>query len=92
MIRIPVTIPQHLPISRETAAKIARAASGFESTVTLEGEGLVLNLKSMIGLLSQSLPSEGDVQLVISGPDEEQAKEQLKDLAQLLFPKTHPDC
>lgn len=91
MIRIPVTIPQHLPISRETAAKIARAASGFESTVTLEGEGLVLNLKSMIGLLSQSLPREGDVQLVISGPDEEQAKEQLKDLALLLFPKMPAD-
>lgn len=92
MIRIPVDIPHHLPISRETAAKIARAASGFESTVTLEGEGLVLNLKSMIGLLSQSIPKDGNVLLVISGPDEEQAKKQLTQLLLSLFPEVRKDC
>lgn len=86
MIRIPVDIPHHLPISRETAAKIARVASHFDSTITLEGDGLVLNLKSMIGLLSQSIPKQGGVELVISGPDEEQALPQLTDLLKKLFP------
>lgn len=86
MIRIPVDLTHYLPVSRETAAQIANVASHFESTVTLEGDGLVLNLKSMIGLLSQSIPKQGDVHLVIAGPDEEQALPQLQNLLKKLFP------
>lgn len=86
MIRISVDLTHHLPVSRDTAAQIAYAASRFESTVTLEGEGLVLNLKSMIGLLSQSIPKAGSVDLVISGPDEAAALESLQKLLQKLFP------
>ncbi len=66
-----------LPITRERAARIASAASRFHATLTLERDGIILNLKSMIGLLSQSFPKDGQMELVADGADEDAACEAL---------------
>ena len=70
-----VNIKHLLPITRETAARIASAASRYESTFTMEHGNSVLNLKSMLGLLSQVLPQDGQVILTTDGQDERQAME-----------------
>ena len=54
---------------------IAKAASKFQCTLTLERDGIVLNVKSMIGLLSQSIPKDGLMFLVADGEDEAAATE-----------------
>lgn len=74
MIKTPVDLCMLIPIGREMAAKISSAASLYPCTVTLEHDGIVLNLKSMIGLLSQSIPKDGKMTLVIDGEDEEKAE------------------
>jgi len=74
MIKTPVDLGMLIPIGREMAAKISSAASLYPCTVTLEHDGIVLNLKSMIGLLSQSIPKDGKMTLVIDGEDEEKAE------------------
>ena len=74
MIKTPVDLSMLIPIGREMAAKISSAASLYPCTVTLEHDGIVLNLKSMIGLLSQSIPKEGKMTLVVDGEDEEKAE------------------
>ena len=73
MIKTPVDLSKLIPIGREMAAQISSAASLCPCTVTLEHDGIVLNLKSMIGLLSQSIPRDGKMTLVADGPDEEKA-------------------
>ena len=73
MIKVPVELTSYLPIQRETAMQIANAACKYESTMTLERDGIVLNLKSMIGLLSQSIPKDGKMVLVVDGEDEQAA-------------------
>jgi hypothetical protein len=54
MIRTELDLQPIMPFNRATAARLAAAASRYESRLTLECEGLVLNMKSMLGLLSQA--------------------------------------
>ena len=73
MIKCDVNLSRHMPIQREMAMKITGVSDKFESTITLEHQGIVLNLKSMIGLLSQSIPKDGCMTLVADGCDEKAA-------------------
>lgn len=73
MMKTPVNLKPILPISRERAAQVAGIASRQACTLTLERDGIVLNLKSMIGLLSQSIPKDGKMSLVADGEDEQAA-------------------
>lgn len=77
MIKCPVDLSSLLPIDREKATRIARVAGKYACTLTLERNGIVLNVKSMIGLLSQSIPKDGQMTLVADGSDEQQAMEAL---------------
>lgn len=73
MIKVEVNMTKHMPIQREMAMKITTVADKYLSTLTLEHKGIVLNLKSMIGLLSQSIPKDGKMTLVADGKDEQTA-------------------
>ena len=73
MIRTPADLSQLLPIGRAKAAEIATIAGKYQSMATLERDGIVLNLKSMIGLLSQSIPKDGSMTLVADGVGEKEA-------------------
>ena len=80
MITVPVDLSRFLPIDRSKAAEISSIACKYHSMITLEKDGIVLNVKSMIGLLSQSIPKDGKMTLVISGEDEEAAVKGLSPL------------
>jgi phosphotransferase system HPr (HPr) family protein len=60
------------PFNRESAAEVAIAASKFDSTFTMEHGNSIINMKSMLGLLSHALP-KGEISLVADGADENQA-------------------
>ena len=75
MIKVDVNMSKHMPIQREMAMKITAVSDKFHATLTLEHKGIVLNLKSMIGLLSQSIPKDGNMVLVADGSDEKTALE-----------------
>lgn len=75
MIKSDVNLSKYMPIQREMAMTITTVADKYASTLTLEHKGIVLNLKSMIGLLSQSIPKDGNMTLVADGSDEKAALE-----------------
>ncbi len=75
MLKVDVNLSRHMPIQREMAMKITAVSDKYLSTLTLEHKGIVLNLKSMIGLLSQSIPKDGQMVLVADGTDEKAALE-----------------
>ena len=85
MIQEKVNLKTLLPMKRQTAAEIATLASRFECTFTLEAQNLILNAKSMLGLLSMALPTDGEVILTADGADEEQAVASMKDLLRRLM-------
>ncbi len=73
MIRTELDLQPMMPFTRATAARLAAAAGKYESSLTLECEGLVLNMKSMLGLLSQAKLPGGHATLVADGTDETEA-------------------
>ena len=77
MQRTEVRLGDKLPIDRKKAALIAHAASKYESTVTLEKDSVILNAKSMLGMLSQSMPKNGVMDLVVDGVDERAATDEI---------------
>lgn len=77
MTKLPVDLQPLLPINRETAMRLADAASRHACMLTLESRGVVLNLKSMIGLLSQTIPADGKMTLCASGEGEERSAEEV---------------
>ena len=84
MIRQPINIKALLPMKRQTAAEIATMASRFDCTFTLESRNVILNAKSMLGLLSMALPEDGDVIVNVDGEDESAAAAAMNDLLRRL--------
>ena len=73
MIKQFVDLTPMSPITRSKAAEIAKTASSFQCVITLEQNHVILNVKSMLGLLSQTMPNNGKMTLICSGEDEKEA-------------------
>ena len=84
MIRQPANIKPILPMKRQTAAEIATLASRYECTFTLESRNVILNAKSMLGLLSMALPDDGEIIISVDGQDEQAAINAMNDLLRRL--------
>lgn len=80
MIKESINLKPILPMKRDTAAAIATLASRYDCTFTIEAQNLILNAKSMLGLLSMSLPEDGQVSLSADGSDEAAAISAMGDL------------
>ena len=85
MIRQPINLKPILPMKRQTAAEIATLASRFDCTFTLESRNVILNAKSMLGLLSMTIPDDGEVTLAADGTDEATAISSMNDLLRRLM-------
>ena len=75
MLVVNVSMIPCLPFSRESAMRLAKAAEQYACAITLQTDDTTLNLKSTLGLLSQTLPADGQVRLVCDGVDERAASE-----------------
>lgn len=73
MIRTRIDLGPLLPFTRVLAARLATIGGHFHCSLTLEQEGLAVNLKSMLGMLSQTLKATPGITLVANGADEEAA-------------------
>lgn len=85
MIREPINLKPILPMKRQTAAEIATLASRFDCTFVLESRNVILNAKSMLGLLSMTLPENGEVTIAADGEDEAAAVSAMTDLLRRLM-------
>jgi len=73
MTKTEIDLSPFIPFDRISAALLAQTASHFDSRITIEGESMVLNLKSMLGLLSRPDFGDGKAMLVADGKDEQEA-------------------
>lgn len=80
MMKTEFNVKPLLPFDRVSAALLAHTASRFECLLTLERESMVLNAKSMLGLLSQQSFGDGMFTLIADGVDEQEATQALLDL------------
>ena len=75
MIRTEIDLLPLLPFTRILAAKLATLSGHFQCSLTLEQDSLSVNLKSMLGMLSQTMKPTSHITLVASGEDEKAATE-----------------
>jgi phosphocarrier protein HPr len=73
MIRTRIDLKPLLPFTRVLAAQLATISGHYQCSLTLEQDGLAVNLKSMLGMLSQTMRPTSDVTLVADGSDETEA-------------------
>ncbi len=75
MIRTRIDLRPLLPFTRVFAAQLATTGGHFHCSLTLEQDGLAVNLKSMLGMLSQTMKPALDITLTADGSDEAEATE-----------------
>ena len=85
MIREPITIINKLGLHARAAAKLVSTASEFESRVLVSKEGREVDGKSIMSVMMLAASCGTQIELVIDGPDEKQARDALVDLVNDYF-------
>jgi len=80
MINKNITIINKLGLHARAAAKLITIASKFESSIEIECKGNKVNGKSIMGVMMLAASKGTDIELIISGNDEQQALESLSTL------------
>lgn len=75
-----VTVQNQYGIHARPAALLVKTASGFQSDITLEKDGVAVSAKSIMGLLTMEGYQGAVIRVVARGPDAAQAVDALQDL------------
>lgn len=73
MVRRLVTVTTPTGLHARPAAEFVRAAQSFSSAVRVRYGEREVDGKSILGVLSLGVPQNGEITLVVDGPDEEAA-------------------
>ena len=79
------TIKNLLGIHARPAAKFAKAANGFQSTIRVMKDGLEVNGKSIMGIMMLAAAQGNVIQVEAEGPDEKDAIRALGELIENKF-------
>ena len=80
MIHRQVEIINKLGLHARAAAKFVTLAAGFESEVQLAHNGNQINGKSIMGVMMLAAAKGTRLELLVEGPDEQEAAEKLCEL------------
>ncbi|WP_097460098.1 HPr family phosphocarrier protein [Mangrovitalea sediminis] len=80
MIREPIKIINQLGLHARAAAKLVTTASRFESSVRIVKDGRDVDGKSIMSVMMLAASCGTDIELMIEGPDEQEAWESLQAL------------
>lgn len=75
-----VTIVNKLGLHARAAAKLVRLASSFDSNIQLKREKREANGKSIMGVMLLAASKGTQIELIVSGSDEEEAISELASL------------
>lgn len=76
-----IVIGSTVGLHASLAAKVVQAASKYDVDIELHYEDKIVDVKSILGLMSLAIPSGENVTVVATG---EQAKEAIDDITKLL--------
>lgn len=80
MIELELTIVNRSGLHTRPAASLVKLASKFKSDVQLSRDGFTINAKSIIGVMTLAAEMGSTLQLIVEGPDELNASEEIKAL------------
>jgi len=82
MIKKDFTIHSETGLHARPATKLVQQASRYSSSVELQYGQKTVNVKSIMGVMSLGMGQGSDFTLIIDGPDEEEAMEELTSFLQ----------
>ncbi len=85
MLRQTLTIINKLGLHARAAAKLVKLASAFESDIQVKRLQREVNGKSIMGVMMLAASKGSEIELTVSGMDEETAMAQLINLVQTRF-------
>ena len=77
MIRRPVTIINKLGLHARGANKLVSTAGDFQSDIRVKGNGREVDAKSIMPVMMLAASQGTEVELIVDGPDEQDAVEAL---------------
>lgn len=80
MIEVTVTVKNRAGMHTRPAAALVKTAARFQSEFTICKDGMEINGKSIIGVMTLAAEQDSTLLLRFEGPDEEQAKAAVVDL------------
>ena len=80
MIRRSLRIRNRLGLHARAAARFVHTASRYRSQVSASRDGRTMDGKSILGILLLAAPQGAEIELVVEGPDEEEAMAALETL------------
>ena len=80
MIREPITIINKLGLHARDAAKLVGCAEQFESSIQLGRDGREVDGKSIMSVMMLAASCGTDIELIIEGSDETEARDALVEL------------
>jgi phosphocarrier protein HPr len=85
MIEKKATIINKLGVHARAAAKFVKIANRFESSVKIEKDGVVVDGKSILGILTLAAVQGTNIKLSVSGTDEKASLKALVNLVENKF-------
>jgi phosphocarrier protein len=85
MLQKRVTIINRLGLHARAAAKFVKLANRFEASVKIEKDGILIDGKSILGILTLAAVQGTEITLKISGKDEKSAMKALISLIKIRF-------
>ncbi len=85
MIKKKVKVLNEAGLHARPSSVLVKTASEFESDLFIEMYGYRINGKSILGLLTLAAEHGSEMELIVDGPDEEQAMEVLSRLFENKF-------
>ncbi|MDH5369164.1 MAG: HPr family phosphocarrier protein [Gammaproteobacteria bacterium] len=85
MIQQTTNIVNKLGLHARAAAKFVTQASLFDSDITVKRNGQNVNGKSIMGVMMLAAAKGSEIELIIDGPDEQQAMQSLLELIENRF-------
>jgi len=77
MIKKEFTITSETGLHARSATKLVQEASRYSSSVELQYGQKTVNVKSIMGIMSLGMSQGAEFSLIIDGPDEEEAMQEL---------------
>lgn len=75
MIQQPITIQNKLGLHTRAAAKLVDIAKKFESKIELSFRDRIVDCKSIMGVITLGAQKDNVVDVLINGPDENEARD-----------------
>ena len=85
MVEKILTVKNRAGIHARPATLIAQLANKFTSAITLEKDSIVINAKSIMGVITMAAGYNTTLTLKVEGPDESEAASAIEDLFEKKF-------